>query len=456
MATCNASTLLTDNPFTELDPGLMEAVKLQLLCDISASGGGGGGGGVPTSRTISTTSPLQGGGDLSANRTLSILQASGAQNGFLSSTDWTTFNGKIGGSGTSGTFARFSASGTITDSAVLTESAGVMTASGPLTFSGTTHAGIRVNNLTTAQRDAIGSPAAGMLIWNTTTGRLNTHNGTVWMDGFVRLTGDTMTGALGITQGAITADTPAINITSTFNNAGVTFSGVIKADVTDTASNASSLLLSLGVGGTPLFRVLKTGTLYVGSGNGGIAPVAGGNFDAISNGVAMARFTGTAVSIRSDGTFQWSSTTGTGGTPDVILARDAADSLALRRTTNAQRFDIYNTFTSSTNHERLALRWNSGVATIETQKGSGGGTAQVLIFGTDSTERLRLDTNGNVVVNTAAIATNATNGFLYVPSCAGTPTGTPTTFTGRVPIVVDTTNNKLYFYSGAAWRDAGP
>jgi hypothetical protein len=72
------------------------------------------------------------------------------------------------------------------------------------------------------------------------------------------------------------------------------------------------------------------------------------------------------------------------------------------------------------------------------------------------TERLRIDNAGNVVVNTAAIATTAINGFLYVPSCAGTPTGTPTTYTGRVPIVVDTTNHKLYFYSGGTWRDAGP
>ena len=49
---------------------------------------------VPTSRTISTTAPLQGGGDLSADRTLSITQASGSTNGYLSSTDWTTFNSK--------------------------------------------------------------------------------------------------------------------------------------------------------------------------------------------------------------------------------------------------------------------------------------------------------------------------------------------------------------------------
>jgi hypothetical protein len=49
---------------------------------------------VPTSRTISTTSPLTGGGDLSANRTLAITQASGSASGYLSSTDWNTFNNK--------------------------------------------------------------------------------------------------------------------------------------------------------------------------------------------------------------------------------------------------------------------------------------------------------------------------------------------------------------------------
>lgn len=86
---------------------------------------------VATSRTISTTSPLTGGGDLSANRTIAIndaaadgstkgaatftaadfnssagvisldyvngQKATGSVDGFLSSTDWTTFNGKQAG-----------------------------------------------------------------------------------------------------------------------------------------------------------------------------------------------------------------------------------------------------------------------------------------------------------------------------------------------------------------------
>jgi hypothetical protein len=79
-----------------------------------------------------------------------------------------------------------------------------------------------------------------------------------------------------------------------------------------------------------------------------------------------------------------------------------------------------------------------------------------LIFATNDTDRARIPAAGGMVVGTAALATSATDGFLYVPTCAGTPTGTPTTQTGTAPIIVDTTNHKLYFFSGGTWRDAGP
>jgi hypothetical protein len=75
----------------------------------------------------------------------------------------------------------------------------------------------------------------------------------------------------------------------------------------------------------------------------------------------------------------------------------------------------------------------------------------LVIIGTNS-ERMRVDANGNVVINTAAIATTATDGFLYVPTCAGAPTGVPTSYTGRVPIVVDSTNSELYVYVGGSWK----
>jgi hypothetical protein len=44
--------------------------------------------------TISTTAPLTGGGDLSTNRTIAIAAATTSVNGYLTATDWNTFNGK--------------------------------------------------------------------------------------------------------------------------------------------------------------------------------------------------------------------------------------------------------------------------------------------------------------------------------------------------------------------------
>jgi hypothetical protein len=76
-------------------------------------------------------------------------------------------------------------------------------------------------------------------------------------------------------------------------------------------------------------------------------------------------------------------------------------------------------------------------------------------FRVNGNEYLRLEANGSVIQNTGAIATSATDGFMYVAGGAGTPTGTPTAISGRYPIYVDGTNNLWYFYSGGAWRTGG-
>lgn len=48
----------------------------------------------------------------------------------------------------------------------------------------------------------------------------------------------------------------------------------------------------------------------------------------------------------------------------------------------------------------------------------------------------------------SALSTTATDGDLYIPTCAGTPTGVPTAYTGKVALRFDTTNNKLWVYDG--------
>lgn len=71
----------------------------------------------------------------------------------------------------------------------------------------------------------------------------------------------------------------------------------------------------------------------------------------------------------------------------------------------------------------------------------------------DNTVRLTLNTTGDVIMGTAAIATNATAGFLWMQACAGAATGTPAaTAAGRVPMVFDSTNGRLYAYYSGAWK----
>jgi hypothetical protein len=50
---------------------------------------------------------------------------------------------------------------------------------GAISFSGTTNSGLRVSNLTTAERDAL-TGAAGMVIWNTTSTQLERYSGSAW------------------------------------------------------------------------------------------------------------------------------------------------------------------------------------------------------------------------------------------------------------------------------------
>ncbi len=69
-----------------------------------------------------------------------------------------------------------------------------------------------------------------------------------------------------------------------------------------------------------------------------------------------------------------------------------------------------------------------------------------------NTPVITLTLTGSLVIGTAAIATNATDGFIYIPTCAGTLTGVPSAQTGRVAMVYDTTNNEFWIYDGG-WKE---
>lgn len=58
---------------------------------------------------------------------------------------------------------------------------------------------------------------------------------------------------------------------------------------------------------------------------------------------------------------------------------------------------------------------------------------------------------GSFIVGNGALATNATDGFLYITTSAGAPSGTPTSWTGSAAFHFDSTNNRLYIYNGS-WK----
>lgn len=70
------------------------------------------------------------------------------------------------------------------------------TFTGDVQFSGTGHVGLIANSLTTTQRDAL-SASSGTVIFNSTTGRMEAYAGGSWQQ-YVRVSGDTMAGALTI------------------------------------------------------------------------------------------------------------------------------------------------------------------------------------------------------------------------------------------------------------------
>lgn len=67
---------------------------------------------------------------------------------------------------------------------------------------------------------------------------------------------------------------------------------------------------------------------------------------------------------------------------------------------------------------------------------------------TSRTTRMTISNLGSLIMGAGALATTATDGYMYVTSCAGTPTGVPTAVTGMRAVQWDTTNKKLYVYDG--------
>lgn len=146
--------------------------------------------------------------------------------------------------------------------------------------------------------------------------------------------------------------TSALDISGTWNTSGTPTA--IKLNVTDTASNASSLLMDLQVGGSSKFKVDK---------DGGIVFVGDSGIKSAGN-IRLWSTNGASIIIRnSTNTQSRLSLDSNGGVLTLTnnsnqassLLSDAVDVLAQRNATNTQALRVYRTFTDASNYEALEL-----------------------------------------------------------------------------------------------------
>ena len=263
----------------------------------------------------------------------------------------------------------------------------------------------------------------------------------------------TFLGAL-LTGGTVTTSTPLINATQTWNSSGTVFTGM-RLNVTDTNSSASSLLMDLQTTvsstTTSRFSLRKNGVLtitgpgdfspeliFTSSQTVGIGSYAGDFFVRLSSETPLfLRSSGSdrRVQIGLNYFLGFNGSAGATADPDLKIFRDAAGTIGVRNGTNAQRFNLYGTFTNSSNYERLFLEYNTGATAyrIGTEK-AGTGSARALELQTDATTRLTIGTTGLFTIADAL--------DIAVGTTTGTKIGTATTqklgFYNSTPVVQPT------------------
>ena len=111
----------------------------------------------------------------------------------------------------------------------------------------------------------------------------------------------------------------------------------------------------------------------------------------------------------------------------------------------------------------MAFQKTSGITVRNIQSPVGFGTTVTSVGFSEYTNLTLQPNTGNVVIGSGStLATTATNGFLCIPTCSGPPTVGPSTNPsnpaipiGTVPLIFDTTNNRLYIRTPAGtWRYA--
>lgn len=180
--------------------------------------------------------------------------------------------------------------------------------------------------------------------------------------------------SLTLTGATITASNPVLNLTQTWNAAGVTFTGY-KLNITDTASNAASLLMDFQVGGSSKFSVNKSGSLTL-NGFPFVRDAGSGQFVFSSNSADAFYVSANGSRVAANAYFGFSAGGGINN-PDVYLLRRGAANIQLgladAAAPVAQTLSVQSVVAGTSNTAGANL-------TITGSQGTGTGAGGSLIF----------------------------------------------------------------------------
>lgn len=204
-------------------------------------------------------------------------------------------------------------------------------------------------------------------------------------------------------NGTLSASAPVLNLSQTWNNAAVTFTG-LRLNVTNTASAAASLLVDFQVGGTSRMFIRDDGAIRWNVSGPIIRPFSTTVLEFGSGGVSNSVLMSDGWAMNSTTYFGFSDSANAGSTRDVRLFRDAAAVLALRNLANPQEFRIYNTTDAGlTNHERGFMRWSSNEFQIGTEA-LGSGSNRQIGFYTSGAQRWLIGSGSGSLIGASSTA----------------------------------------------------
>lgn len=191
---------------------------------------------------------------------------------------------------------------------------------------------------------------------------------------------------------------PMIKLRGTWNTTGAP--NLIDIDLTVTAANNSANIVNWTVGSLIAFRLTRFG---------------GAQFDSLILGSSTQSWlygASNGLITRANCWIGWSaSTTSATFTPDLLLHRDAAGTLAQRNGTNAQTSRIYKTYTDAANYERAYIGWSGNIARLGTEAG-GTGTKRSLVVDINT---LSADpTTSDLPAGSSAVFHNSTSGVTKI------------------------------------------